>query len=264
MSLIATYHDDRGRINLAASALGVSATYAVFDRTTDSITYTTVRGATDTPVVSQAAVMDDHEFPANTEITYRVRSYSAADVLQATFTTTITVNLDVVWVKVPAAPYLNRTVTVTEVGDVTRPARGAVFDIQGRRDPISVSAIRGSRRFPIEVMTVGTAETTNFDLLLQAGQTIFLHVPDGFTAGPSMYASVGDVGIVQGARGDEARFFTLPLTEVAAPDASVVGSSYVIANVIADYATIADMIADNATIYDLLQRVGDPEDILVP
>lgn len=262
MSLTATYHDDRGRVRLAASSLGATATYAVFDRTVDGITYTTVRGASETPVVSQAAVMDDHEFPANLEVTYRVRSYNASDVLQQTFTTTITVTLDVVWVKIPAAPVLNRTITVTEVGDVTRPARGTVFPVVGRTFPVSVSAVRGSRQFSIEVMTVGGSETDNFDLMLMSGQTIFLHVPTDFPV-PSLYASVGDVGIVQGAKGDEARFFTLPLTEVAAPDASVIGSSYVIQNVINDYATITAMIADNATIYDLLQNVGDPEDIVV-
>lgn len=262
MSLTATYMDDRGRVHLEASSLGAGATYAVFDRTVDSITYTTVRGATETPVVSTAAVMDDHEFPANTAVTYRVRSYNASDVLQQTYTATITVTLDVVWIKVPAAPVLNRTVTVTEVGDVTRPGRGTVFQVVGRTFPVAVSDIRGSRQFSLEVMTEGPAETTNFDLLLMSGQPIFIQAPTGFPV-PDLYASVGDVGIKQGARGDDVYFYTLALTEVAAPDASVIGSSYVIANVIADYATVSDMIADNATIYDLLQQVGDPEEIIV-
>lgn len=263
MSLTATYIDDRGRVHLAATSLGASATHAVFDRTVNAINYTTVRGATETPVVSQAAVTDDHEFPAGQLITYRVRSYNGSNVLQQTFTTTITVDLTDVWIKVPAAPVLNRTVVVTEVGDVSRPARGAVFQVVSRTNPVAVSAVRGSRQFSIEVMTVGEAETNDFDLLLTSGVPIFLHVPSGFPV-PSVYAFVGDTGEVQGARGDEAKFFTLPLTVVDAPDASVVGSSYVIANVIADYATISAMIADNATIYDLLQRVGDPEDIVVP
>mgnify|MGYP001565495614 CR=1 FL=1 len=262
MSLTATYVNDRGRVHLAATSLGVSATYAVFDRTTNAITYTTVRGATDTPVASQAAVMDDHEFPAGELITYRVRSYNASNVLQATFTTTITVDLTDVWVKVVAAPYLNRIVTVTEVGEVTRPARGGVFEIVDRRDPIGVSALRSSRRFSIQVMTVASSETVNFGLLLLSGQTIYLQVPDAFPV-PSLYAQIGDTTETEGARGDPTKFFTLPLTEVAAPDASVVGTNYSIVNVLADYATISAMIGANATIYDLMQHVGDPEDILV-
>jgi hypothetical protein len=263
VSLTATYIDDRGRVRLEGSSLGASATYAVFDRTINGgITYTTVRGASEVPVSSEAAVCDDHEFTANTAVTYRVRSYNASDVLQETFTATVTVNLDVVWIKVPAAPVLNRVVTVTEVGEVTRKARGAVFDVVSRRNPVSVSAVRSSRALSVEVMTTGEAEANNFDLLLQAGEPILLHVPAGFPV-PSLYASVGDVTIVEPARGDPTRLFTLPLTEVDAPDASVIGSTYVIQNVIADYATISDMIADNDTIYDLLQRVGDPEDVVV-
>jgi hypothetical protein len=58
-----------------------------------------------------------------------------------------------VWLKSVARPFLNRQVTVVDYSDVERPARNGVFDVVGRSLPVSVSDVRGSRRWTLEVLT---------------------------------------------------------------------------------------------------------------
>jgi hypothetical protein len=263
MGLIATYNPDLGRIELAGTSLGAGATYAVFDRTLNSVTYTTVRGGSDGTTTAGSAAVDDYEFPVGVLVTYRVRSYNASDVLQTTFTTTITQNVDEVWVKVPARPFLNMPVTVTGVGEVTRPARNGVFQVSGRSFPVAVSDARQSRQFPIEVMTETPTEAEAFDFLLMSGEPIYLQVPTGFPV-PSVYAVIGDVTITEPARGDPTRLFTLPLVEVAQPGPDIIGTTYTIQSMLNEYATISAVMAGNATIHDLLERVGSPSEVLVP
>lgn len=263
MALSATYNADLSRVQLAATALGVSATYAVFDRTLDSIRYETVRGGSEKPVVAQVADLDDYEFPVDVAVTYRVRSYNASDVLQATFTTAITQPLDVVWLKAPARPFLNRSVTVTAVGEVTRAARNGIFPIVGRSFPVGVADLRQSRQFSIEVMTDTDGEEAALDYLLMSGETVLLQVPDGFPV-PSLYAVIGDATIVEPARGDPTKLFTLPLTEVAPPGPDVVPTTYTIQSMLNEYATITAVIADNATIIDLMERVANASEVVVP
>lgn len=263
MALTAVYNGDLSRIVLSATALGATATYAVFDRTVNGTTYTTVRGGTHVGVLTQLASMNDFEFPAGVAITYRVRSYNVANVLQQTFTTTITQNLADVWIKVAARPYLNRAVSVTGVGEVSRPARNGVFPVIGRSFPVGVADVRQSRQFSIEVMTETASAAEDFDLLLMSGEPIFLHVPPLFPV-PSLYAMIGDTTTTEPALGDPTRLFALPLTEVAAPGPDVAGALGTWATVVSTYATWADVIAAKATWAELLQLVGDPSEVIVP
>lgn len=263
MALTATYNPDLSRIQLAADALGSTATYAVFDRTLDGIRYDTVRGGSHKNVLTQAAGIDDYEFPANVAVTYRVRSYNASNVLQATFTVVITQPMTEVWLKAPARPFLNRPVTVTEVGEVTRAARNGIFQIVGRSYPVGVADVRQSRVFPLEVMTETPGDAEALEFLAMSGEPILLQVPDAFPV-PSLYAVIGDVSIVEPARGDPTRLFVLPLTEVAPPGPDVVPSTYTISSMKAEYATITAVIAGNATILDLLERVASPSEVIVP
>lgn len=263
MALSATYNPDLSRIVLAGTALGASATYAKFDRTVDGTTYTTVRGGSHVGVVTQLASMNDFEFPAGVATTYRVRSYNASNVLQQTFTAAITQNLTTPWIKVVARPYLNRAVTITAVGEASRPARNGVFPVVGRSFPVGVADVRQSKQFSIEVMTDTPSQAEDFDLLLASGEPIFLHVPPAFPQ-PSCYALVGDTTETEPARGDPTKLFELPLTVVAPPTSDVAGSLGTWATVVSTYATWADVIAAKATWADLLQLVGDPSEVIVP
>src|SRR6266540_3869895 len=142
MSLTPTYDSVLSRIRLAATLLGASATYAVFDRTTDALNYTTVRGGSHVTVTSQNANLDDFEFPVGIATTYRVRSYNSSDVLQATFTGAITQDLTAVWFKSIAKAYLNQSEKITGVGEISRPSRSGTFEIIGRSVPVVVSDVR--------------------------------------------------------------------------------------------------------------------------
>ncbi|TCC26721.1 hypothetical protein [Kribbella speibonae] len=267
MSLTATYDGVLSRIELAGTSLGAIATYAVFDRTEDGITYTTVRGGSAVTVTSQNAALNDYEWEAGTATTYRVRSYSAADVLQEYFTTSITQDLTTPWLKVPAAPFLNQPVDVMDIGDVTRKSRAGVFSIVGRSFPVAVGDVASSLAYTLQLLTRTRAEWIDLDFLFASGEIVYLQMPSEAAfehLESSGYFVVGDVSRTPVSKVSDLRVWTVPLTEVAAPGPEVVGSAYTWASTISEYATWADVIADNLTWADLLARTGTPSDVIVP
>ena len=266
MALTATYDPVLSRLQLAGTSLGASATYAVFDRTTDGgITYTVVRGGTAVPVSSQNAALDDYEFPTGISITYRVRSYNASNVLQQTFTVAKTQDVDDVWLKVPAAPFLNMPVTVSFAGDKTKPARGGVFEIVGRSVPVAITDIRSSAGFDVRIRTFTKAEEQALDYLLSSGEIVFFQLPSDNDCMDGGYYFAGDATWgPPSSRARPERIFTIPLRGCAAPGPDVIASAYTWTNVLADYATWTTLLAANATWSALLAHTGTPSDILVP
>jgi hypothetical protein len=266
MAITATYDSILSRIQLAAGSLGASATYAVFDRTTDGgITYTTIRGGYSVAVSSQNASIDDYEFPAGIATTYRVRSYNATNVLQQTFTVANTTDLDAVWMKVPAAPFLNRKITVSSAGDRSRPARRGVFDIIGRSKATVVSDIRSSSSYDIRIRTFDRAEEDAVDYTLQSGEILFFHLPSTNTCMRGGYYSAGDASWgPPSSRSAPERIFTIPLLEANPPDPVIVASAYTWTSVPADYASWTTLMSANATWSALLARTGTPSDVIVP
>lgn len=188
--------------------------------------------------------------------------------LVSTETASITPELDTIWFKVISKPFLNRTVyCVPKPGDVVRRARQGIFPIIGRSTPVAVTDIRGSREYELDVITRTTEEYQDFDLMLSTGDVIFIHTPP---TGPieTAYVAIDDVVRRQpltGSRcGNDWRVFTLPVVEVAAPGADIVGSVGTWQTVVNTYATWADVIANHATWADLLTLVGSAEDVIVP
>jgi hypothetical protein len=198
------------------------------------------------------------------EITYRLRGLDALGAVLFTDTQTITQDVDRAWLKVPAAPYLNQPVTVADRGEVTRRARRGLFDVIGRTNPVVVGDVASSRAYTAQLMTHTAAEEQNLDYLFASGEIVFLQLPSTDRVMPEGYFSVGDVSRQSTLRRSPRRLWDVPLVEVAPPGPEVVGSTYTWASVLADYATWADLMADNATWADLLERVGSPEDVIVP
>lgn len=263
MALTATYDASLSRIKLAGGTLGASATYAVFDRTLNGITYTTVRGGTHVAVASGAASLDDYEFPVGVAITYRVRSYDASDVLQATFTVAITQAQPDPWLKSVQRPFLNQQIAAADASDVTHLNRSQVFQVVGRSAGVAVTDVGSGRSYELVIATLTTGDAADLRFLVTSGDILFLHAPADFPV-PGGYYTVGDVRETRQTLPWERRWFTLPLTEVAQPGPEVVGTTYTIASMLAEYATISAVIAGNATISDLLQRVASPSEVLVP
>jgi hypothetical protein len=179
-------------------------------------------------------------------------------------TTTVTPGMDRVWLKNPQRPYLNRPVTVVGWSDIQRPARAGVFDIVGRSFPLAVTELRGSKRYTLTLTTPDLATHDDLDGVLGAGEPILLHVPDGCPF-PGGYYVVGETAVRRpAARRSERRYFDLPLTEVAAPDGTLVANTITWQGVINGYATWAALIAAEPTWSDVLDTIGTPADVVVP
>ncbi|NUR80725.1 MAG: hypothetical protein HOQ21_09815 [Dermatophilaceae bacterium] len=178
--------------------------------------------------------------------------------------TSTTPPLTQAWLKNVQRPFLNKPIVAVDWSPVRRPSRSGVFPVIGRSMPVAVTELRGSKQFTLTIMFTSLAEANEMDTILSNGSVVFLHVPADCPF-PGGYYSIGDTEMRRGGSvRSERRFIDLPLTEVAAPASSVVGTTYTWQGVINDYATWADVIANNATWADLLERVGDPDDVVVP
>lgn len=263
MALSATYNGDLSRLILAGTALGASATYAVFDWTVNAVKYTTVRGGGHVTVATQLASVSEFEFPLDQAVTYRVRSYNGSNVLQQTFTTTVTQTLEQPWLKSVERPFLNRPVEASEASDIKYTARAGIFPVIGRSYPIGVTDSFALKTYDLTLTTMEASDAADLRILVTSGDTMFLH-STGDCGAPGGYYVIGD--ITEGRQGMPwaRRWFTLPLTEVAAPSADVVGAIGTWATVVATYATWADVIAAKASWSELATLVGDPSEVVVP
>lgn len=265
LALTATYDPTLARVRLVGSGLPYNVT-RVEVRRYDTAVLTNpvaVRGGTRDAVSADTIRVEDYEFTDGVENTYELRAY-AGDTLVGTARAVVTPALGAVWLINVARPYLNRIVTVHQYSDITRPARGGVLDVLGRRDPVAITDVRGSRRFDLTLKADTTEEVEALDLALSFGDPVFLQVPAGSPVPGPMHAFVGDVTISKGGEHQyELRFLTLPLTEVDAPAAGIVGATVTNAGILSAFATCADVLAFFATCLDLLQYVSNPVDEVV-
>ena len=180
----------------------------------------------------------------------------------------ITPVIDAVWLKNVPRPFLNRKLScVPNQSSIKRRARNGIFPVVGRSFPIAVTDIKLSRELTIEVITQTTEQREEFDLVLTAGDIFFLQSPPGNPV-PTMYVVIGDTDERRPLRnqkcGNDWRVFTLPLTEVAPPSSTVVGTLSTYQTLVNTYATYADMLAANATYLDLLSLPTDVDEVIVP
>lgn len=264
MAITATYDGVLSRIRLAATLLGATATYAKFERTVDGIVYTTLRGGSAAVVTSQNAAVDDYEWTPGVATTYRVTSYNVSNVQQAQFTASITQDLTSVWLKVPAAPFLNQPVTVADRSEVTRKSRSGLFDIVGRSTPVMVGDVASSIVYTLTLQTDTSVAESNLDYVFASGEVVFLQLPSTVQYMQGGYFAVGDVSRAPVNMVSTLRRWNVPLTGVAAPGPEVIGSAYTWTSVLADFATWTAEVAANATWADLLARTGTPSDVIVP
>lgn len=263
MTVSLTYDSALSRVRVAASALSVSAVTATVERSTDQISWTTVRGASALTVTGQAASVDDYEFAADVVNYYRVTAYNVSAVQTNQETSSVTPTLGGVWIKSVARPFLNRQVTVVDHSAIERRGRAGVFDVVGRSYPVAVSDVRGSRRWELEVLTETTTEAEDFDLLLASGDVLLIHVPADVDV-PGGYVTVGDTNERRTSRKSIRRVFSLACIEVAAPGPDVVGATSNWQTVLTAYPTWQDVLNAHPTWNDLLELIGSPTDVIVP
>lgn len=176
---------------------------------------------------------------------------------------TITPLLDRARLVFPLRPYLDRDVVITAWSEVTRPSRGAVFEVLGRRLPVAVTEVRGSRRFDITCVVDDQAAADSLELAVSFGDVCFLHTPPGHPVPGPLYAAIGDVSTAKRSQTGRRRYVTLPLVEVAAPDPALSGTTITCRGVLGGWSTCADLLAAFASILDLLQASSYPEDEVV-
>ncbi|MBO0826203.1 MAG: carbohydrate binding domain-containing protein [Streptosporangiales bacterium] len=235
----------------------------VVERSSDLIHWSTVRGGEEAPVDPAGLPVDDYEFAANTQNTYRIRVLVAGD-MYWTFRDQITVTLDEVWLKSITYPFLNRAVQASTADPATYPAAGGVFRVVGRSDGVAVTDVRGSRQYTLTVATTTAAEKDAVLAVLAPGDVILLQAPIGWQV-PDGYYWVGDVVEDNRKSADlDRRWWTLPLTQVAAPAPLIVGSTITWRGLANRYASWADVVAANPTWRDVLELRGTPRDVVVP
>lgn len=269
MSASATYESTLSRVQIGATTWGATVTYATVTRYTNAALTNGefVRGGTHIPIsTGQTLRLDDYEFTPGVLNTYRVRAYNASNVEVPTYsyTATITPALDGIWLKSIVRPFLNRRVTVSGFDGLQLPARGTTFQVVGRRDEVAITEVRAGRRYSLALRAVDLAEAEALEVMLSFGDVMLVHVPDGCVVPRSMYAFVGDVSIERGPKHDtEVRYLSLPLTEVAAPAAQLVGYTATYGGLAAAFATYAALAAALPTYLDVAQYVAAPSDEVV-
>jgi hypothetical protein len=169
-----------------------------------------------------------------------------------------------IWVKNLTRPFLNRQVTVVGHSDIEQDARLGLHDIVGRSYPVAVTDVRSSRRQTLTLMFPTIAAAEDFRQCLAPGSPILLHVPPTGCPFPGMYAVVGQISIRKMSQRGVRRYFTLPLTEVAAPTADVVGATLTYNTVLASYATYDALLAGETSYNGLMEGIGSPGDVVVP
>lgn len=268
MSLTPTYDPVLGRVRLAATALGATATYAFVWRSTDNFASSDVlRGAMFAPISGGVFNIDDYEFEPGVPTYYQVRSYNVANVQQAVFTTgPATYNIDAPWLKSLSRPFLNTEVVIQDVTDISAPARMAVFPVVGRSAGIAVSDVRSGREFTVTIPTEDAAAEDRMRALIASGDPLYVQVPAGVDDDlvPTGYYAVGNVSRQLAMRRNPRRYWDLPLTEVAAPGPDIVGATLTWQTVISTYATWTAVLAAKATWYDLNQLIAPPSEVIVP
>ncbi len=265
-ALVATFDPVLCRQEIALTALNALTDSVTVERAVAPyVQWTQVRGWAVQNIAGAAVTYFDYEFPEGVAYKYRVREFDGAGVqLASTDFALAAVAFTEVWLKVPAAPFLNRPVTVVDRGDITNRSRAALFDIVSRTNPVQVGDLRSSLGYQLQLLTQTAAEERDMEYTLSTGDVIFLHLPAAEQTIPGGYFSIGDVSRQSTLRRAARRVWTLPLQTVAAPGPDVVGSAYTWSSVLAGYATWTDVMADNATWKDLLARTGTPSEVIVP
>lgn len=169
-----------------------------------------------------------------------------------------------VWIKNLTRPFLNRQVTVVGHSDIEMPDRTGVYDIVGRSFPVAVTDVRGARRQTLTLMFPTLALADEFRECLAPGNPIFLHVPPTGCPFPGMYAVIGPTVIHRMSQRGVRRYFTLPLTEVAAPALDLIGATLTYQTVLASYASYDALLAGEVSYNGLLEGIGSPADVIVP
>jgi hypothetical protein len=238
----------------------------VIERTLNGVQWRGVRGGSDLALDQTFTnQLDDYEFEPGVSNTYRVRAFSPVGVQVASEQVALTPTIDRVWLKSIARPFLNRKIVVRDYSAVTRRSRAGLFEIPGRSFPVRVGDAASSRSWTLEVLTYDETESRSLEYLIESGDVVLVQVPPGYDI-PAGYVGLGDMsrGRVSRALSDGRRQFSLPMTAVAAPPASVVGYAATWESLLAAFGTWDAVMAAFPTWGDMAEYVADPSIVVAP
>lgn len=176
-----------------------------------------------------------------------------------TQTGSVTPTLSTGWLKSLSRPFLNTSVVPVKPVPILETApRHGVFDVMGRSLPVAVTDVRSSKVYELRVFAETAEERSRIELIVASGDPVFVQLPAN-SPRPSMYAVIGNTS-----HDPTNDVYTLPLRQVSAPGADVVGATATWQTVINTYATWADLIAAKATWADVLELVASPTEVIVP
>lgn len=237
----------RGRNRVSAFPFDPTVVQArVLRRPVVGGTWQLVRGGTvDVVDGRMVRAVDDYEFPSGVDLLYRIEGWTGGaggTALVSSATVTRRSVADQVWLKFITKPSLNRRLDFMGRTDISRDARTAVYQVQGRSDPVVVSDVHSSRQFTIKVKTETVSETDALDHALSQGLPCYLQVPQTINC-PSVYATVGSYRFEPPALKSARNVWEIPLTEVSAPPPSIVSPQVTWQELLNLYPSWEDVIA---------------------
>ena len=242
------YSEQLGRNRVSAFTFAPTVTRVrVSRRPVSGGVWTTVRGG-EVAAASGRMVrpVDDYEWPSGVDVDYRIDGLSSPvgspDVVVQRATVRRSAAVDGLWIKFITQPSLNRRLDYMGRSEISRPSRAAIYQVQGRSDPVVVSDVHGSRRLTIRVKTETAAETAALDHALAQGLPCYLHAPATLNL-PSMYAVVGDYSFEPPALKSQRNVWQIQLTEVAAPPPTITSPYATWASLLARYPSWEDLMA---------------------
>ena len=256
-------HDADGYATLTLRELTVGQLISVYRVTPDG-TRTLVRGQTglidQDAIASDVLIVEDHEAPLETPVSYYIELYSSAGVLASTRTSsTVTIDLDdsnFAWLKDPGYPTRNMLLMVQQAPDWQRPIEQASFVVRGRRNKVTLSGVRQGLEGDLTVFTRSDQERADLHQLLDSGNVLLWQAAPGMGV-DDMYVNVGQVteARIGGDAQEEWRLWTLPLTQADMPTETGVNG--------AAGRTWQDLLAEFSTWQQVLDGFATWEDVLL-
>jgi len=262
MTSFLTYDPGLSRVRVSLSAIrtfyGADETGNV-QRSPDQVRWTTVRGGSAITITATSPDLDDYEFTPDVINYYRFTPTGILTILTDSITPDLAGEW---WLKHLRYPFLNMTITPSDAGDATRPSMSGIFNIVGSSLPVVVSLPRASAQWNLTLSIADLGELDALNALLATGDVLLLQVPSGSIIRGGYFAA-GDTAETRNTVPSQQRWVTIPLTEAAAPAATVTPVTSIWQTVIDDYASWTGLVTAQATWADVVQLVGAPGDVIV-
>lgn len=214
-----------------------------------------------TPWTASPVLIEDYEAPIGDSYWYMATWYDASGtVVDRLYTITCPgpciADESYVWLKNPGVPGTNTQVMMAAPPTWARAARQTLTDVVGRRNPIPVFDVRGTRTADFTVYAWTADEADQVDALLDPGSCLLVQAAPGYGLPGNLYVSVGDAQrdpISDDAR-DEGWTYSLSVTEVDRPVGGLRGTAG---------RTWQDILDNYATWYDVFQDYPDWQAVLL-